>query len=182
MLLEKNLPPGNVPSGKIEGNGEDDYKPGESNEEGKIGIFSDGGHPGAKEPGPCPVPEPGQQSSGPSHDRDAQEPAHRNLLACSAVSMFAVVFPDIFHTHGDEESAEEDEAGQPDVMGYAVVIDIGRDSRLDQLGSQGPPEPCNEGAGGCEKHEGKNPSHEIVFFRICGTVSVRRLPRGDTAP
>jgi hypothetical protein len=132
------LPAWNVASGKIEGNG-DDHKPGEPKEEGKVGILSDGGLPGAKEFGPCPVPEPGQQHSSSCQDRDAKEPAHRNFLPCPAASMLAVLFSDIFHTQGNEDSAEEDEAGQPDMMGDTVVIDIGGNSRLEQLRCQGPP-------------------------------------------
>ena len=43
------LPARDVTDGKIEGNRDDDHKPGEPNQESNIGIIGNGGHPVAKE-------------------------------------------------------------------------------------------------------------------------------------
>jgi hypothetical protein len=96
--------------------------------------------------------------------------------------MVAVPVPDIFGAQGDENGTDEDEPGQQDVLGDAVVIDIGGKPRMEQLGRQGPPEPRNEGASGDQERNGKNPSHEIAFLHISAGLFFRRLRRGDTSP
>jgi hypothetical protein len=85
---------------------------------------------------------------------------------CPSASRSVVATSDIFHPQGYEDGTDEDEAGQPDVMGNKVIIDIGGDSGLDQLGCQGPLEPCNEGAGGDEKQGEGNPSHKSAFLHL----------------
>lgn len=80
--------------------------------------------------------------------------------------MSAVLIPDIFSSRGYEYGADEDEAGQPDRMRVTVIIDIGGDSRMDQLDCQGPTELRNEGARGDEKQGEKNLFHEIAFLHL----------------
>jgi hypothetical protein len=80
--------------------------------------------------------------------------------------MVAAPVPDIFDAQGDKNGTDEDESGQQDVMGDAVVIYIGGNPAMEQLGCQGPPEPCHESAYSCHERNKENPSHEIAFLRI----------------
>ena len=43
---------------------------------------------------------------------------------CPSASRSVVATSDIFHPQGYEDGTDEDEAGQPDVMGNTVIIDI----------------------------------------------------------